>query len=59
VKDLKAGFRWDPSMSRWVRDDRMIGFDAPVVIKPKSGAPYTVRAQTLCGADLICTEMDR
>lgn len=43
VKDVKAGFRWDPAMSRWIRDDKMVGFDAPVEIKPKSGAAYTVR----------------
>jgi hypothetical protein len=43
VKDVKAGFRWDPAMSRWVRDDSMIGFDAPVEIQPRSGAAYTVR----------------
>ena len=43
VKDTKVGFRWDPSMSRWVQDDRFSGFSAPVEIKPKSGPAYTVR----------------
>jgi hypothetical protein len=61
VKDVKAGFRWDPSMSRWIRDDKMVGYDAPVEIKPKSGAPYTVcqictHAPSTCGAlqDIWC-----
>lgn len=42
AKDVKKGFRWDPAYSRWIQDDRMEGFDAPVVIQPKSGAAYTI-----------------
>ena len=37
-------------MSRWVRDDNMIGYDAPVEIKPKTGAAYTVRAGAMGAA---------
>ena len=59
VKDVKAGFRWDPAYSRWVRDEKMAGkVDAPVTIKTKSGGEYTVRplprTRSLTGPLLEC-----
>ena len=43
MKDVKAGIKWDPAMSRWIRDDKLAGkVDAPVEIQPKSGSAYTI-----------------
>lgn len=44
AKDVRVGFKWNPAVSRWVKDDKLAGkVDASVVVTPKSGAAYTVR----------------
>ena len=45
LKDVKAGIKWDPSYSRWVRDDKIQGkVDAPVYVTPLTGTLPRCRA---------------
>ena len=45
AKDIRVGFKWNPATSRWMKDDKLAGkVDASVLVTPKSGAAYTVRA---------------
>jgi hypothetical protein len=49
TKDVKVGFRWNPAMNRWKRDDRVAGqVDQPVMVQPKSGPAYTVLGSGSC-----------
>lgn len=36
------GFRWDPALQRWLKDDRFAGKNFPTTVKTKTGEEYTV-----------------
>lgn len=38
----QPGFRWDPALQRWLKDDRMDGNSQPTTVKTKTGQEYTV-----------------
>ncbi|GMH32229.1 hypothetical protein BSKO_00063 [Bryopsis sp. KO-2023] len=42
AKTDQPGFRWDPALQRWLRDDRLAGKDFPTTVKTKTGEEYTV-----------------
>lgn len=44
---LERGFRWDPSLQRWIEEKRLEGQEFPeegMKIKTKTGDEYTVRS---------------